>query len=61
MQPPSNKTVAERRARAEGAFKVRHEQKVDAPKATREYREAEQQQRDQMTKLRSEREAREKA
>jgi hypothetical protein len=61
MQPPSNKTVAERRARAEAAFKVRHEQKVEAPKATREYREAEQQQRDQMTKLRSERKARENA
>jgi hypothetical protein len=58
MQPPTRRTLEEQRARAETAFKARHDQAVEAPKATQDYRDAEQQKLDQMTKLRKEREAR---
>ena len=49
-----------RRARAEAVFKVRHQQKHDAPVAMREYREAEQAERDKTRRLREERLARNK-
>jgi len=49
------------RARAEATFKVRHQQKQDAPVAMREYREAEQAERDKTRRLRQERLARTKS
>jgi len=50
-----------KKARAEARLKRREEHRIEAPKATQEYRSAEQDQRDQLAKLRAERVAREKA
>ena len=59
-QPPlRDQSSAANKARAEASFKRQEEPKAKAPKATQEYRAAEQDQRDQMAKLRSERLARE--
>lgn len=58
MQPPS-RNIEELRARAEEAFKDPPRSEQQAPKATREYREAEQATRDRTTQLRAERLARE--
>ena len=55
----TQKDVEVLRARAEAAFKARHEQAHQAPVATREYRQAEQDARDRTAKLRAERVARE--
>jgi hypothetical protein len=55
------KDVDSLRARAEAAFKMRHQQKQKAPVAMREYREAEQAERDKMRRLREERIARNKS
>ena len=55
------KDVDSLRARAEAAFKVRHQQKKAAPVAVREYREAEQAERDKVQRLREERLARGKS
>jgi hypothetical protein len=52
------KEVDRLRARAEAAFEVRHQKKQDTPIAMREYREAEQAERDKMLRLREERLAR---
>jgi len=48
------------RARSEAAFQARHQQKQEAPVAMREYREAEQAERDKIRRLREERIARNK-
>ena len=53
----SHKT-AEQRERAEVAFKRKEAHRIDAPKAMREYRDAQQTTRDRMMKLRAERLAR---
>ena len=52
------KEVDKLRARAEAAFKARHQQKQDISVRTREYREAEQAERDKTQRLREERLAR---
>ena len=52
--------VARLRARSEASFKARHQQKQDPPVAMREYREAEQAERDKIRRLREQRIARNK-
>jgi hypothetical protein len=47
------------RARAEAMFKIREQQRADAPVAVREYRQVEQKARDQLRRLREARLARE--
>jgi len=47
------------RARAEAMFKIREQQRADAPIAIREYRQIEQNARDQLRRLREARLARE--
>jgi hypothetical protein len=47
------------RARAEAMFKIREQQRADAPVALRQYRQAEQHARDQLRRLREARLARE--
>jgi hypothetical protein len=53
--------IASARARAEATFKVREDQKQQAPVAMKEYRQAEQARREQTAKLRAQRLAREAA
>ena len=58
QRPLHQLNAEELRARAEARFKALEKQKADAPLAMREYREAEQAQRDKIAKLRAERLAR---
>ena len=58
QKPSREPTQEELRARAEARFKLREQQRQDAPVATREYRQAEQSLRDRTAKLRAERLAR---
>jgi hypothetical protein len=58
QKPLHQWTPEELKARAEASFKSREQQKLDAPLAMREYREAERTTLDRMMKLRAERLAR---
>ena len=57
-RPSHQPSAKEMRARAEASLKRREEQKIDGPKAMREYRDAEQAVRDRTARLRAERLAR---
>jgi hypothetical protein len=61
QSPLHKQTPEELKARAEAQFQFRTEQKVMGPLAVREYRAAEQKQRDLTLKLRAERLARKAA
>ena len=56
--PKNLHKTQEQRERAEAAFKRKEEHRIDAPKAMREYRDAQQTTLDRMMKLRAERLAR---
>jgi hypothetical protein len=63
QQPPPTRELAslESKARAQASLKRREEHKIDAPKAMREYRDAEQAARDRITTLKAVRLARDAA